>query len=249
MIMRIAIGVLAFFIGLALFLPARTVVGWAGDTGDVGLHDVSGTSYRAHVDSVTYKGVVAATDVQWQWQPSRLLLARGAGHVTGNVAGGLVEADVAATPTGTYLVNDLRGVFALADVLEVANLAGVGITGDVGLNIAKLRAKGEAITDIDGQIDAIDLAWRFGNKRYALGNFSAVARMEDGVVVADVNDADGPVAAEGELRFDPTARTWQFNGRVKPRSSADPVLVNLMSGGLGRAGADGWFSLKRSGRI
>lgn len=249
MILRIAIGLLAFVIGVAVFLPARTVLGWAGDTGDVGLHDVTGTSYRAHVDSVTYKGVVAATDVNWQWQPSRLLLARGAGHVTGKVAGGLVEADVAATPTGTYIVNNLRGVFDLIDVMALANLSGVGITGDVGLNVAKLRAKGETITDIDGKIDAIDLAWRFGNKRYAIGNFSAVARMEDGIVVADVSDADGPVAAEGQLRFDPAARTWQFDGRVKPRSSADPVLVNLMSGGLGRAGADGWFNLKRNGRI
>lgn len=249
MILRLAIGLLAFLVGLAIFLPARTVVGWAGDTGDVGLHDVTGTSYRAYIDSVTYKGVVAATDVHWQWQPSRLLLARGGGHVTGKVAGGLVEANVAATPTGTYLVNDLRGVFDLIDVMALANLSGVGITGNVGVNIAKLRAKGETVTDIDGQIDAIDLAWRFGNKRYAIGNFSAVARMEDGIVVADVSDADGPVAAEGQLRFDPAARTWQFDGRVKPRSSADPVLVNLMSGGLGRAGADGWFNLKRSGRI
>ena len=98
-------------------------------------------------------------------------------------------------------------------------MAGVGITGQVGVNLAQLRAKGQTLTDIDGQVDVVDLAWQFGNKRYLLGNFNLVARMEDGQIVGDVADDNGPVAAEGTVRVDPTARTWALDARVRPRSS------------------------------
>ena len=250
MALCIAIGLLAFLIGLAIFLPARTVAGWvAPQLQDVGLHDVTGTAARAHVEGVSYQGTVVANDVHWRWRPLPLLLARGAGHVTGKVAGGLVQADVAATPLGSYHVDDLRAALSVADVLAVANMAGVGITGQVGVNLAQLRAKGQTLTDIDGQVDVVDLAWQFGNKRYLLGNFTLTTRMEDGRIVGDIADADGPVAAEGAVQVDPVARTWSLDGRVRPRSSADPVLANLMSGSLGRPGADGWFPLRRNGRF
>lgn len=250
MTLRIAIGLLAFIVGLAIFLPARTVAGWvAPQLPDVGLHDVSGTAYRAHVDSITYRDTVVAEDVDWRWQPAALLLARGAGHVTGKLAGGLAEADVAATALGGYRVDDLRAALSVADVLAVANMDGIGITGDVGIRFPRLRAKGQTITDVDGQIDVVNLAWQFGNKRYLLGNFTLTTRMEDGRIVGDIADADGPVAAEGAVQVDPVARTWSLDGRVRPRSSADPVLANLMSGSLGRPGADGWFPLRRNGRF
>lgn len=248
---RLAVAfVVALIIGLVVFMPVRTVYGWLAPAEmPVSIHGLDGTLLSAHVDQVFYGTARVAEDVDWRWSPVGLLLLRAAGHVDATVARGPVSAKVAATPWGRVRVDDLQGRVALADVLTVAGLDGIGIDGGAELDIAQLHLDGQQIVNANGQLRLFDLGWTFGPTRYELGDFSADVTLEDGQLVGVLDDAGGPVALEGSVRLDPVNRNWQLDGRIKMRSDANPVLGNLVQGSLGRPDNEGWYRLNRQGQF
>lgn len=250
MIRLILAFLIALIVGLVIFLPVRTVYGWVAPTdAPVSVHGVSGTLLSAQVDQVRYGNLSVAEDIDWTWQPLRLVLLRLSGSVVADVARGPVRAEVAATPWGSVQVDDLTGRFSIADILGVAGMSGIGVDGGAELDIAQLRMAGERLTTVTGQVRVRDLGWTFGPKRYLLGDFSADVTLEDEQLVGVLGDAGGPVALEGTFRLDPVGRNWTLDGRIKMRSDADPVLGNLVQGSLGRPDSAGWYRLSRRGQL
>ena len=241
--------VVALLIGLVIFLPVRTVYGWfAPDQSPVTVHGLDGTLVHARVDTLAYQQQAVATDLTWQWQPLRLLLLQVAGTVTADVARGPVTAVVSATPWGRVRLSAVQGRFNLVDLLGLAELDGIGIGGGAALDVRELVFTPSALSAVDAMVTVRDLAWAFGPKNYALGDFEARFALEEAAVVGTLSDTGGPVALEGTVRVDPTSRRYNLEGRLKLRSTADPVLGNLISGSLGRPDAQGWFRLRQQGQ-
>lgn len=250
MIRLISAFIVALVIGLVIFLPVRTVYGWfAPDQTPVSIHGMDGTIVLASIDTVAYQNRPVAEDLRWDWQPLRLLLLQFAGTVTADVARGPVTAHVSLTPWGSLTLNAVQGRFNIADLLGLAELQGIGIGGGATLDVRELALSSSALSAVDGVVTVRDLAWAFGPKNYALGDFEAQFALEEAAVVGALSDTGGPVALEGTVTLDPTTRRYVVDGRLKLRGSADPVLGNLISGSLGRPDAQGWYRLKQQGQL
>ena len=249
MIRLVSAFTVALLVGLIIFLPVRTVYGWfAPDQSPVTVHGLAGSIVRAHVDTVAYQQRPVATDLQWRWQPLRLFLLQFGGTVTADVARGPVTAQVAATPWGRVQLKAVQGRFSIADLLGLAELQGLGVGVGASLDVSELVFNPSRIAAVDGVVSVRDLAWAFGPKNYPLGDFEARFLLQEEAVVGTLADTGGPVALEGTVRLDPVARTYGLDGRLKLRSSADPVLGNLISGSLGRPDGQGWYRLKQQGQ-
>ncbi|WP_348674313.1 type II secretion system protein N [uncultured Abyssibacter sp.] len=240
----------AFVIGLVIFLPVRTVYGWVAPAeSPVTLHGITGTIVDAKVDSIFFQNRPVAEDAHWDWQPWKLLLLRFAGLVQADVARGPVTGEVSVTPWGTVQLSAVQGRFNITDLLGIAELDGIGIGGGASLDVRSLRLSADRFSDVDGTVTVRDLAWAFGPKNYALGDFEARFVLEEQALVGTLSDTGGPVALEGTVRVDPVARSYALDGRLKLRSTADPVLGNLISGSLGRPDPQGWYRLRQQGQL
>jgi len=233
-----------------VFAPAAHLYAWVGTPDPrLAVTGLSGSITDGEAAAVQWQRMTVAEDLQWDWAPSRLFLLRMAfdlrfgGPATGEGAASL-------TPTGNLLVTDTRVVADAANLLETAGYGSLPVRGRLVTQIKQARVSraGQPLA-VEGNVEAIGLAWAIGQSALELGDFRADVRTGDeGELIADVaSSADNPIEAKGEATLRPDG-VYETHIRVKARDNAPEQTRNLLRL-MGRPDNQGYYHLRQRGSL
>lgn len=208
----------AFVVIVVTRLPARWVVGHLVHHACSG---VDGTVWDGSCSGLTLQHA-ALGDLTWDLKPARLLGGVLEAHValTHGAADG--HADVA---IGLHAVT-LRNL--IADLpLDPALIPQLPqqLRGTAHLDLALVRLQNNAITELEGRIEAHDLEQRTGQV-LSLGSYALTFPGGNGPQTATLQDLGGPLAVSGTLRLTPEG--YEIEGTVAARPGAAPELANSL---------------------
>jgi hypothetical protein len=221
------IGALAL-IAFALILLARFPAAWALGALPAALScdAVDGTVWNGACGGLMLRHQQLIGDLTWQLHPARLLAGRLAAHVELTQAGDFVNADVELSPGGHLFARDVHASVHLSPAL-LPQLPG-GLRGAARADLARVEVKNGRLTDLQGRIEAHDLAQTAGTTTelgsYAL-SFNGTAA--GGALVGELHDLGGPLALSGTLRMTPEPG-FVLDGKVATRATASANLVRQL---------------------
>ncbi len=230
----LALGAGAYLAFLVATLPAGIAASWLAPD-QVSVSSPTGTAWNGQAAAASVPGLTV-TDVRWRLKPLGLLLLRASGDIEFRLADGFGSTEFSAGPGGNVDLTDVRfasGIPTLAGVLPVYDTR-----GQVSATLDRLEIADGWVNNAVGEVRVADLEVEpivpTGTPgRIALGNYEAVLSSADGgIIVADLNDAGGPLEVQGELRLQPD-RNYEFSGRLRPRDDAPQSLrqgIELMAG-------------------
>lgn len=211
-------------------LPASWVVPARGNAG------FTCTSVDGSVWSGVCAGIVvqhiALGDLSWDLKPARLLTGALAAHVTLAHGPISVRGDVALGLGRRLTLRDLT-----ADLpIDHQTLPQVPrhLTGTLHVDLARARIEKNAITELQGRLEAHDLVDSQGRST-PLGSYALTFPGPD--LTGQLQDLGGPLAVSGTVRLTP-GPGYAVEGLVAARAGAPPELVNSIQY-LGSADAQG----------
>jgi|TARA_R110000822_G_scaffold49736_5_gene130519 general secretion pathway protein N len=246
------LGVTAFIVGLVAMAPAATLWQWAPQPSPVQVERLSGTVLNGRLQGLTQQQRRIAEQLAWRWRPTALFGAAWGYTVEGQVLGGTALGRVKATPWGSVAVDALRAGGDVRTLLQAIGQGFLPVNGRWHLNLDHAAARDQWPTAIDGTVTLTELTWALGRNPIVLGNFEATLSDEPGddghaVLVANLKSLEGPLELEGVAR-QRHDRSHDIDLRMRPRADAPPIIRNLLNG-LGQPDANGWYHLKRQGRM
>jgi len=207
----------------AVILVARLPAGWvlSGPRSDLHCADTAGTIWDGSCSGMTLKGQ-AIGDLSWEVHAGRLLAGKFAASAvltrgTGS-ARGTVELGFGGQLNGHDIHIDLPLDPTLVPQLP-ANLR-----GSVHADLASIQMQHDAITAVQGQIEARDLQLGVGASAEPFGSYSLTFSPATGPLVGQLGDLGGPLQVEGTVRLTPEPG-YDLQGVVKPRANAPEALV------------------------
>lgn len=237
----------AFLAALLIQTPAALVYAWTfarQPEAPVLLYGVDGTAITGSALQASRGTQALLRQLTWQWQPSALLLGRAAYHLQTQAPPLLLDGSLAVGLGGTR-VSNLKASGELRSLAAMLGQTFVPLTGEVGLQVERLRLSDDWPVDAQGEVRAIGLAWALGREPVALGDYLAVVTTLDGDIVASVSTLSGVIDVGGEARLKPD-RSYEFDLKLRPRPDAPPMLANLLRQ-LGPTDAEGNYHLRRNG--
>ena len=243
--------VLLFVAAFCAVLIGRLPLRWVAPhlPSDLHCEQPEGSLWAGRCASLSVKRATGAFmllgDVRWALRPAPLLRARLAldlsllrGPAT---ARGLVQLGV-----GHFEVRDLTA----QGPLDPGLVPGFppNWSGSIRITDARLRLDKGQLTALEGTAVASDLV-AAGVKRTAYGSYQLkIPRVTDGgLAPGALTDLGGPLEVHGVFRITPK-REWTLEGRVAPRPTADPDLVQQIQY-LGGADAQGQRQFSVAGTL
>lgn len=240
-------GGLAFLAALLVQAPAALVYAWSfaqQPEAPVRLYGVDGTVITGRAVQASRGTQPLLRQLDWRWQPSALMLGRAAYHLQTNAPPLLLDGTLAVGLGGTR-ISELKASGELRSLAAMFGQAFIPLTGEVGLQVERLRLSDDWPVDAQGEVRAIGLAWALGREPVALGDYLAVITTLDGDIVASVSTLSGVVDVGGEARLKPD-RSYEFDLKLRPRPDAPPMVANLLRQ-IGPVDAEGNYRLRRNG--
>lgn len=239
----IVVGVAVFVVGLAVRAPATLVAGTiAGAAPGLAVDGVSGSAWRGHATSTTWRGVRLGA-LEWRLSAANLLRARTSVRI--ELAGGeaTIHGRVDRTMlTGRLQVSGLNGNMPLPLLASIA-----GATGPLDASIAAedvSLAMRRGVPLAAAGIVTLSDTTVLQPQRYPLGDFRLALDVDGEWLRGTITDATGPIALDGAVRVSGDRR-WDLDARVRARER-DRNLEMVLSL-LGDADAEGYRRLQLSG--
>lgn len=251
----LTLGLMAFGFGLVVFAPAATLHGWLYPAqAPVSLRGVSGTLPAGRVGAVLQQGQVRAENVEWRLKPWSLLGLTPRVQLQGRALGAPFAGEVSASPTGRLGVHGLQASGDIKTVLTAFQQGFLPVDGLWRLEMDELQLKDEWPQTVDGRLTLQGLRWTLMRDPLVIGDFEALLSTEPGpqgappTLLATVRSLEGAA-----LQVEGTARQFADRRqlaelRLKPAPGAPPLIANLLNG-LGAPDTEGWYRLRREGRL
>jgi hypothetical protein len=221
------IGALAL-LAFALILLARFPAAWVLNKLPAGLScdAVDGTVWNGTCSGLMLRHQQLIGDLAWQLHPVRLFLGRLATHVELTQTGDFVNADLELARGGHLWASDVHANVHLNPAL-MPQLP-KGLRGVVRADLARVELEHGRLVDLQGRIEAHDLA-QSGENTTELGNYGlSFAPAAAGVApVGELHDLGGPLDLSGTLRMTPEPG-FVLDGKVAARSTASANLVRQL---------------------
>lgn len=245
----ILLGLAVFLITAILRAPVATVYAWVSPRladPALELEGLSGTVSQGRAAQVVYLGRPSMRDLDWSFQPLRLLIGRASFRLNGRSEGVVLDGTVYTVPSGTLTLSDFRLAAPLKAVLAAAGQAFVPMEGQAGADIDSLKLRNNWPVSADGTISVRSLAWKLGREPVPLGDYEARLENETAGIKATIRSLGGALEVAGEGRIG-NDRSYELNLRMKPRPDAPPLVPNLVKS-LGQPDNQGWYHLRRTGQ-
>ncbi|MGB5492547.1 MAG: type II secretion system protein N [Woeseiaceae bacterium] len=236
------VALLTLAVTLILTIPARVAYRWVAPS-EIVASGIEGTVWRGRADALSAQGVYVS-DVSWQINPLRLLLAQASYQVKGSPVSGFVEATVGFSLGGTMSVSDFNASLPLYLFAKSFNVT--GLQGDASLQFERIEIRDGLPVTAEGSIRVSNvIAPRLS--RESIGGYQAEFFSQDGGITATVEDTDGVVDLAGSLQVKDD-RSYQFLGKVMAKPAAPESLTRQLEY-LGSADERGRRELRLEGML
>lgn len=245
----ILLGLAVFLITAILRAPVATAYAWISPRlGDAAmqLEGLSGTVSRGRAAQVVYAGQPAIRELDWTFQPLRLLLGRASFRLSSGTDGMLLDGTAFFVPSGTLTLSDFRLAAPLKAMFAAAGQPFVPVEGQVGGDVSRLKLRDGWPVSADGTVTVRSLAWKLGRDPVPLGDYEARIENETAGIKATIRSLGGALEVAGEGRVG-NDRSYELQLRMKPRPDAPPMVPNLVKN-LGQPDTQGWYHLRRTGQ-
>lgn len=232
---------------LASFPAARAWAWWGNSIPGLQVARVQGSIWQGSLQGVSYNNF-GARSISWDLSPLAFLRLRASLDLDIRLEDGFVTAHALAAPSGTIELNELQGQLSLPVLAPVLELPPDMVEGQINFGFEKVVIDGMPRM-ARGRATLGQAGFRIGRRLTELGQFAADIRTSEAQeLVAELSDqGQGPLAVQGQARFNPADGTYRSNLRLRPRD-ADSELGRMLEGGL-RQDQDGNYLLDFNGRL
>jgi general secretion pathway protein N len=194
--------ILSLVIYFLFLLLARVPATWAAwavqeNVPGVWLTGVSGTLWDGRAKGGTLvvgEQKLPVENLRWQVHPWRLLGLRGCADITAEVMGQPASGTVCGAPGNRVTAENVQ---LSAPMAIVSKWLGVRLAGPVSMQLREVRAQGERIQALSGNISWRDARWHDGEQWANLGAFAAdLSANDQGGIGARIFDLDGPFSLD-----------------------------------------------------
>lgn len=243
----VAVGLIAFAIGLVYYLPASLAAGWVADDTPVRLDGVSGTLLdgRAAYASLPHG---ALDNLHWQVHPGALLLGEisatvqvdsDLGHISGQITRGVL---------GGNKIDDVHGEATIGWLSDLAGYTFVPLSGRIALDLDHAAFNDNLkVTALDGRIQLTNSRWQLLDPPLDLGRFRAGLERVDEGVKARMLDSHGPLALTGSIQLSDDQH-YELDVKLRARTGADTRLEPMLQQ-LGSPDSQGWYHVRERGSL
>lgn len=238
-------GIAALLVSLVALIPARVAFGVIGIPAEAA-SGFSGTLWSGTAQRLSVGGVTLGP-VRWSVRPLRLLTGQVAAQVEATLPDGFLNGTVALGIGGRIAISDLEAAAPLSWIAPAAGAAG----GQVAARFDALAVKGGRVDTAVGSLKVAGVVLpvpsagrQLGPGTYAV-EFATENLGPDELLTGLLSDDGGPLEIAGTVKFTPP-RSYEIDGKAKPRPDAPPELRNALQM-LGPATADGAHALSIAG--
>lgn len=200
------LGVVAYLLFLLPSLPAAQA--WRLLEGQVParVFGLGGTIWDGQA-AVVIQGNRRLEAVQWDLQPSRLLLGELGANVRARLPGGRIRTDAVVSPGG-FTARDLRLEMPAADLVKWAGMTQlpVRVDGQFDALMRELEVEGKLLQRADGLVSWNNAVVRFGSAPLPLGNMALRLEPATGGTNGTLSNDGSPIDIGGTLRLSPDGR-------------------------------------------
>lgn len=232
------IGLGSFLLFLIISIPASVITDLATPAGTQ-ITGVTGSAWRGEARNIDLPGFRLGR-TSWNIRPAALLLGRLSATVETQWPDGRASGDLTAGLSGKVSLTDFNASGPVAPIAQQMNLPPSG--GQVLINIMDLQLVDRWPHTVIGEVRVENVPLTLmGVGSGPVGSyqvsFSAEAVSEDGTVIGEMKDLDGPLIINGNVTLSPP-NNYVVAGRITSRVDAPPDLAQGLAL-LGPAGSDG----------
>jgi general secretion pathway protein N len=246
----LVVGVAVFLVSLALRAPAVQLQRLLGEPlarAGLQFQGVEGSLSAGRAARIDLLGHPLVHDLGWNLRAAHLLLGRASFALAGGRDGTLVDGVAFVVPSGTLTLRDFRLASPLKGVLAAAGYGFLPVEGDVRLDLSSMKLRERWPRQAQGTLSVRGLGWKLGREAVRLGDYAATLDNETGGVKADITTLGGALEVTGKARLGDD-RSYEVHLQMRPRPDAPPMVPNLVRN-LGAPDAQGWYHLRRNGRL
>jgi autotransporter translocation and assembly factor TamB len=240
-------GLAGLFFCLVAYIPAPLLYPWLRDDWgpQIQVFGLSGNLWQGQAASLSLAGITLQS-VEWRWRPQALLLGRISHSLGAETANGSLHA-VLSNP----LLGSTLRISAFSGSLPIEQLGpGLGLpvspfSGDLEFDLARLHLRAGRPVLAEGSLDFSSLGFRLTSPETALGSYRATLATRQETIQLQIESTDGQLEASGTGQISPAGQ-YSLELKLRPRATAPASVVSLLQP-LGRADAEGWYRLRRSG--
>lgn len=218
----IGAGLLTFFVGLVIMLPARVVYRWVAPT-HVSISGISGTVWNGAAKELSVDGFYLHS-VEWHAKPWRLLTGKLSYGVTASPVSGFVDSDISIRAGGAVALSSLQAAVPLGVVSDVVNIS--GLQGNATLQFERIEFADGLPVAADGVLQVTDLGVPFLGTA-SLGGYSAEFFTQNSGIAASIEDNDAIVEFAGSLQVN-SDRSFEFLGHVVTTPDTPASMTQLL---------------------
>lgn len=219
---------LVYIVGLLILLPARVVAYVVDAPPGVRWTQIEGTLWSGTVGALQVENMVLR-DVDWQLQPLALLQGRLQANIrirdhADNIVVGRGRVSLGQS---SLRVESLQADARLADLAMLSPVASpFDLQGQVEASITRFDWGQPLCSQLDGRIEAADVALKIGRDWQDLNSFSAALSCDDGRVAVQMDDQNS-LGLSGSALLDTTGVRGDV--RVQPDADAPRAVSDLMN--------------------
>lgn len=211
-----ALGLLLTFVVLLLVTAPATVLTRSASAmvPALGFSGVSGSLWHGEAAQLRY-GALAIPQLRWQLSPWRLLLGQAVVHIAfGDGGESTGTATVQAGLPGNLTVTEASVRVPAAMLQPFIRLPGVGVAGDLQLELPDLAYGGGRVEHLQGRLLWLRASVRTPFGQPALGSYAVDLGSDgEGGITGDISDIDGVLGLNGRFQLSPAGLT--LDGSVR----------------------------------
>ena len=240
-------GIVAYCTFLITTVPAAPVLSLLAERTPVTFTNVTGTLWSGRAGTIYTRRNIILNNVEWSFQPSRLLLAKVSVNVDAEFNNNPFNSQLSTGISGKLVVDKLDMQLDARDIASLVTLPLGELSGEFVLQIDHAIFTPGSVPRIDGKLD-----WKQATITVAetadLGNVSILVNSTDeSPLAATITNAGGHLALNG--KFTTTDQgVYALQLAMKPNSTASDNLVNSLAM-FAKKQRNGEFILNNSGNL
>lgn len=240
----LAVGI--YLIGMIALFPASLAVRWfVPAMPGITLGPADGTIWNGHIAGISYRDWNLGAAI-WSLEPLALFgLAVGADVQLERPGRGPLAANVLITPSAIEFTA-LRGAVTLAELASAGMLPSNIASGEIILNLERLKVQNDLPVAADGVIGVTNLQTTL-LPGVALGNYEASVETTDTGISATFRELEAPIDIAGQADVRPDG-SYTVSGSITPTpETPESLRRGLML--LGQPDSSGRYEFSFSGRL
>ena len=240
-------GIIAYFVFLVATVPAAPVISIVEDRIPVTINNVSGTLWSGRASAITTNKNITLKNVEWSFQPWRLLLASIAININAEFNSNPIDARLSTGISGNLSVDDLNMKLDAADVASLASLPLGELSGIFQLHIDSAHIEQGMVPRVNGT-----LKWNQASvtiaERADLGNVSVLINEKDeSPLSASISNKGGHLALNGTFTTSAQGE-YSLQLSMKPNATASSNLSSSIAM-FARKQSNGEFIFNNKGNL